>query len=521
MTNQLLSAVAAAGFAALLLPHGEAQAQNRAAAEAAIERMGFARDGDSVSYARADWSRGRYILSDVVIRDLDVKGEDTDIDGPEEMRVERLIFDAPRLDTAGDVMFDGVALEGVSASDADGEGMMRIARISVDEPNAAFVRDLVRVFSGEDGDFDPDWSDYRFASAGFEGFSVTGEDEGGPFDIAIEQFVMQDYSDIELGRIALMGLRVDGSSQSGPVTVRLDEFSLTGFQSGAYSDLMDTIAAGGDENAVMSAYYGSLTPQVDVFDRFAMRGFLADAEGVHLALDNMTARIEQSGSRYITQMSLDSMRLIPDAAKESGAQLAMGLGMLGYEQLEVRMQSHGIYDEATGRAWTEGENFIELTDGLRIEMNQDVGGYNEYFEALPEFAASMEAGAGEEAQADAALKLMAPIVLHNISLRLVDMSLLDRALDAGAAAQGVTREELRIQTGAMAAMGLMAAPPEVPRPMLAQLSTALTEFINRGGSLTIDMSPPEPISVGTIVEQVEAGTFDYNALGLSFTAEGP
>ena len=78
-----------------------------------------------------------------------------------------------------------------------------------------------------------------------------------------------------------------------------------------------------------------------------------------------------------------------------------------------------------------------------------------------------------------------------------------------------------MQTAAMVGMGMMSAPPEIPRPLLSQLSGALTQFINNGGSLTIDVTPPEPVSIGTIAEQVEDGTFDYNALGITFSADAP
>ena len=52
---------------------------------------------------------------------------------------------------------------------------------------------------------------------------------------------------------------------------------------------------------------------------------------------------------------------------------------------------------------------------------------------------------------------------------------------------------LKEQTAAMVGMGMMSAPPEIPRPLLSQLSGALTQFINNGGSLTIDVTPPEPV----------------------------
>jgi len=525
MRFHLLPALALSGLVATTIPAGSALAQSRADAEAALTRMGLlGGETDGFSYDRADWSGGRYILSGVVVTDLDVDNKGADIDASGDIRIDRMIFDAPRIDANDDVIFDGLAIEGLSMEEADG-GLVRMARMAVEGPNAVMAADLARMFSGDE-DFEPDWSAYRFDALGFERFDAEGEGEEGPYDVAVEEFVLQDYGDIELGRLALTGVSVDAAAENGPASFRLDELTLTGFRSSAYSELMETIAAGGDEDAVMEAYYRTaFTPQLDLFDRFALRGLAGEAEGISFVLDNLVGTADKTGSRYTYSIGLDSFRLVPDAAQPAGAQVATALGMLGYERVEMSLAANTVYDESTGRARTVGDNYIELHDGLRIEMTQDLGGYNEYYAALPAAAEALQEEAGDEKaaaeQADAMMQLMAPIVLHEMSMRIIDLSLLDRGLEAGAAAQGITTEELRMQTAAMIGVGLLSAPPEVPRPLLTQVSEALTAFINQGGSLTVRANPPDPISVGVMAEQVEAGTFDYNALGLSVTAEAP
>ena len=525
MRFHLLPALALSGLVATTIPAGSALAQSRADAEAALTHMGLlGNESDAFSYERADWSRGRYILSGVVVTQLDVDNKDVDIDASE-IRIDRMVFDAPRIDANDDVVFDGLAIEGLSMDEPESDGFVRVARMAVEGPNAVMAADLARMFSGDE-DFEPDWSAYRFDALGFEDFDAEGDGEEGPYDVSVEQFALQDYGDIELGRMALMGVSVDAAAENGPASFRLDELTLTGFRSSAYSELMETIAGGGDEEAVMDAYYRTaFTPQLDMFDRFALRGLTGEAEGIAFALDNLVGSVDKAGSRYTYSMALDSVRLVPDAAQPAGAQVATALGMLGYERVEMSLAANTIYDESTGRAGTIGDNYIELHDGLRIEMTQDLGGYNEYYAALPAAAEALQGAAEDEdataEQADAMIQLMAPIVLHDLSMRIVDLSLLERALEAGAVSQGITTEELRMQTAAMIGVGLLSAPPDVPRPLLAQLSEALTAFINQGGSLTVRATPPDPISIGAITDQIEAGTFDYDALGLSFTAQAP
>jgi len=522
MRYNLLTAAAAASVAVYMLPAGSVEAQSRAAAEAAMARMGLDGSHESISFESADYRNGRYTLNDVTFSDFN----DDDLDSSDEVHADRMVFESLRLDSNGEVLFDALALEGISGTDDEDGTVVRLDRISLEGPNDALTTDFGRAVAGEtDEDYEPAWNTYEFEGFSIDGLTGAGADESGPFEFGLARLVIENYTRVELGRMAMLGFGFSGVDESGDeITVNMGEVSLVGFQTEAYADMMDAAAAGADDSSIAQAYYQSafLSP-LDVYDSFAIRDILVEASGVHFSMDHFTAAMERYGSRITSTAELGSAMLIPDPSKPAGAQLAMGLGMLGYEQLELRMATNSIYDEDTGRAYTTGDNYIELTDGLRIEMGQDVSGYDAYLESLPDTMATLGAldESDEDAQLDAMAQMMAPLLINNISMRLVDLSILDRALEAGAATQGVSKEELRVQAGAMLGMSLMAAPPEVPRPVLAQLSTALTNFINQGGSLTVDMTPPAPLSIGDMLVDIEAGAFDYNSLGLTITSEAP
>ena len=60
----------------------------------------------------------------------------------------------------------------------------------------------------------------------------------------VRAHILQDFGDVELGRMALMNVSVDAVSEGAPVAFRLGELSVTGFQSSAYSELMEAMASG-------------------------------------------------------------------------------------------------------------------------------------------------------------------------------------------------------------------------------------------------------------------------------------
>jgi hypothetical protein len=171
---------------------------------------------------------------------------------------------------------------------------------------------------------------------------------------------------------------------------------------------------------------------------------------------------------------------------------------------------------------TTGENQLTLRDGLRIEFTQDIGGYLEYIASMREFA--INTSDDEDAAApdpDMLLQAMAPLFIHRFGMRLIDQSILERSLAAGATTQGITAEEMRAQASLLVGVGLMSAPPAVSRPMLAQIATAISSFINEGGSLDITLEPPQGLTVGEIAEIGKSETIDFDALGLTVTAQPP
>ena len=106
-----------------------------------------------------------------------------------------------------------------------------------------------------------------------------------------------------------------------------------------------------------------------------------------------------------------------------------------------------------------------------------------------------------------------------MTLTIEDLSLLERALEAAAEAQGSSPAQLRLQAGAIVAMGLAMAPAEIPRPFVTALGGAVNSFIQNGGSITVAMDPSEPVSVGEIMES--GSKLDTDRLGLTVTAEPP
>jgi hypothetical protein len=539
MKRILLSAVAASALLGACTPDSDDSPVvlvevDQGMADAALLAMGLSGEGSNqITFESSDFTDGVYTFTNVTIRPPD-NGDDeeelsepgpkntdkgdqdvSDFD-PEEIHADRMLITSPYMTDTGTVMMSAFALEAISVEDDDSTTTVTLERFAVDQPNTIMAAELAAILLGDlDDDFEPSWDRYEFGNVSMDGFAVHGTDDDGDFAVTLNRFAMNNQTSDELGRFEIMNFAIDAVTETGPLNIRLGELSIDGLRTSAFSGLMNAIAedAGGD--AVSQAYLQSMANKsMDTYDDFALRDVLVDAGGVNVSLDSLTGTMTRDGDVIRSHTGLNSMTLSADASQASGAQLASALTMLGYEQINLSFAGETVYDEAAGRVYTAGENYILLEDGMRIDFTQDFGGYDAYFEAMERFFQ-------EGSDTDDVASLMRPLLINQFSIRLEDLSLLERGLNAGANLQGIPVEQLRAQTGMMIGMGLLSAPPEIPRAFVTELSTASTTFVNQGGSLTIDLSPQAPVSIGDLMDQAEAGTVDFDSLGLTIVADAP
>jgi len=548
MKTALLAAVASSALLVACTPDGAPDTHNRiqldqSTADAAIHVLGLSETGTgNISFDSVAFDDGVYTFSNVVILnpDLDSQvevnnstsgkdsadktpglGEDSGLD---EIHAARMMIDSPHLNEAGDVLMYAFSMEDISLVDTDDpDTIITLERFGIEQPNGVMSAEISRILMGSvDDDFEPSWNEYEFSSLAFDALEVSAIDEGSPVRVSLDRLAISGAQPNILDRFELLGLDFSGEDTDGNISGHLTEFSIDGLDLTPYADMFDALAEGGNENAVTAAYFNSLASNsMDMYEAVTFRDLDISAPGATFAIDFITARMEDEGNLLRSVAEMGSMSLTPDATNEKGAQIAMGLGMMGYNSFEMSFAAESVYDQDAGRVYTDGDNYIEIKDALRIEFGQDASGYNDYFEALSAIRPSTEGSEPSDEDVAAILEAIRPLTLNQMSIRLEDMSLLERGLSFAATTQGLPPEQLRAQAGMMVGMGLMAAPPEIPRTLIAEFSTALTTFINEGGVLIMEMNPTESLSAGQIMDQIEAKTFDYDSLGLSFSTEPP
>lgn len=538
MKNAMIISVSALALVACNDDSANNTPVDEATAASALEALHLANSGDGViRWDSRSFDDGVYTFTGLTFEfpeEAEDSAEEDEVDvdagagfSTNSMTAESMTLASPRFDADGNVIFDRLAITAMTLGTDDDEFDGTIDGFVIEQPNADLVATLAHGFSGEatedDGFDEGRWTYGLFA---VEGLNVAGTEEGNVFTASLGRLAIDDLTEHTIGRFELLDFAVEGmDDEIGIISFSVDEISADGIGEG----LTYPFAA---QFAMMGAAMSSDTPNEDItadvpempedfdpldaYDSATVSGLNANIGGIRVTLDSLTANADDDGGevRYVSEMT--PLVIAPDSNYPLGAQMQMGLGMLGYQQLEFVSEGVSVYEREADRAYTDGANYFEMRDGFRVEVESDMTGLMAYSLAAMQMGYTME-----EPDPEQLLSLLDPLVLRNFVFRLEDLSLLDRALTAASAMQGMPKEQLRMQAGAMITMGTMAAPAEIPRALLTEFSTAMTNFIASGGTVEVRISPENPVRIADLVAQAEAGTLDYEAMGISITSVAP
>ncbi|WP_375283704.1 hypothetical protein [Marinicauda pacifica] len=440
--------------------------------------------------------------------------------------IEELVIAAPRVTEAGHVAFDRLNATGI-AGDAEGPDQVEIARVYIDAPGPGLAALIGDVISGRADAEDytapfQDIAEYSFDGLGVDSVSMTTVEDETPLQLRLGALAMDSFDGETLSSFVMDDFAAFSQDATQPVRFSLDEVRAEGLKAG----LVQALFEGGESG--MEPMSDMLLP-VNMYSSVALRGLNVDADGVVVTMEELTGTSRERGGELVQVSEMPLLRVAAREGTQAGDQVAGALEMLGYEAFDFSMRGESVYDAEADRMYTRGENYLRLEDGFEIRFDQDFSGIEAYMERYGAAMADMfdpaegakTPDALSPAQMDPALKAAyEPLMLNRMRIAIEDRSLLDRALDAAATRQNVDPATVRSQMIGMLGMGVMMAPPEIPRPLVGSVSQALTLFLQEGGTVVISADPEEPVSIGRIIEASEEGRFDPAMLNVTVRHEG-
>lgn len=446
--------------------------------------------------------------------DLTITGEDA-------VKVGSLVFEGLDMD-GGQANFGKMSLNDISISDEDEDVDVKLGSIELINPSPELAGWFAASLNGQEVPF-PSADKVVFDSWSINGLTGDFADSEAEGTFGIDKIEIRDMSDLKAAKTVISGITLNGSDESDGVDfdIKLGSMSATNVDAKFIKAIQENAD---DEEAMMSAIMDIAydNPMEPGYDSFKLDDLAIDVAGASFAIPSIVAGVERNAAgqavKFVTQPY--SMTLKADAAGgEVGEQLLQGLSVVGYEELELKGASVATYDPDTDIVeFAAGNNYLELVDGAKFSFGGKIEGYSSYAQEVGTAFDFEDLAAGAEPDPMAMTAAMGKLTFHNFEFSIADDSLLDRAFNAAATAQGADPAELKSQIGMGLAMApMMAQGSGVDMALVTEATTALSSFINEGGTLTLKLNPSAPLSVASIMENPDPAAYTKDALGFTAT----
>ena len=465
---------------------------------------------------------GVLTFADSSVEGANATFSDVTIAGADALKAESLVFEGLDM-TDGKANFARMAFNNIVLSDPAGEedGEVRIANLELINPSPELAAWLAGALeTGEPTTF-PDAENISFDSWALSGLSGNFEDTDGTGSIGLDSIEIRGMSDLKAEQMKLSALSFNflDSMDDIDADISLGDVTLSNVDAKFLTAIQDNID---DEDALAAAiidvmYENPLDPG---YDAVSMTDLKVDVAGADFSMPSMVTFVErnQAGQpvKFVTEEFTMSLNADPEGG-EAGAGLAQGLSMIGYENITLTGAGVSEYDPDLDIInFDADQNYFELVDGAKFSFGGMIEGYSEYASQIGtslDFEALAEGGEPDPTAMTAAL---GAISIHNFEMQIADDSLVNRVFNLVATQMGQDPADLKNQAGAMLSMApMMVQGSGVDVALVSEATTAIASFLDEPGTLTIKLSPDEPLSVATLMENPDPTAFTKDALGFS------
>jgi outer membrane murein-binding lipoprotein Lpp len=452
------------------------------------------------------WDDHNVSAGDHTYMGVSVEGGD---DG-KSLNVEKLELIGAHMD--GDMAaFDKIVFHDVSAAEDD--TTFSVKKWELIKPSSSLSNEISRAFCNDEDAFEDYSGDFGLGGMSLSGLNIVDDE----VNMSLTSLLFGTTED-KTGVLNLENLSMDIKGEDKAV-IHLGSIAIEGINIDKYKSLFAT-AAKSDENSeneedVIKALMGSMNPYNPDFKHAKFSDFHVDAAGMKIDLDSLVADVTHKNGKTVMVQKMSPLTIVPpskeDASKDM-AQFVEAMDVMGYDKLEFTMAQKTILDEEAD-SMVVTDSYIALKDGFKLSFDYDMTGYKAFMEK------AAEQGGSSNANPMAALGMIDDLKMSSMRLALKDDSIVDRAFKVAAAQQGGKPESLKLQ----AKMGLgflsMMAKDDAQQKLATDLGTALSKFIDDGGTFIVEMNPKTPVNLGSIASATTSGEIDLDALGITITTK--
>lgn len=232
--------------------------------------------------------------------------------------------------------------------------------------------------------------------------------------------------------------------------------------------------------------------------------------------------VKNNGVTTITQVSQPfRFSFLKQPESPQAAQGYDTLKRLGFDEIVLRSSQTQILNENDDTIAVR-DGLIDMEDGFRLNYTYEAEGLSAMVEKakLEQETESSDPDQVNTPTMAETLDALEPVKLRTMKMSLEDKSIVERGLKLASEMSGQSESNLKKQLKLAIMAATFMGKSDLESEIIAQFGTAATEFIDNGGTLTVSVNPPEPLSVKSLAEARE-NNLEPKDIGFSASVTPP
>ena len=414
--------------------------------------------------------------------------------------------------------FDRVNFQDMSITGDDVN--LNIGAVSIAKPSPKMAQAIITALQTNDGldDLDVDWDEedeVSFGAISVDDITIKSDEAEGTISHLV--WGMDKETKIGDGKIGDIDLTISGDTrQISKLT--FEGASVRGLNMAPYGDFSGTLDNVGVGHSLgLGKILGQMNFYAKPYDNFLIGkgGFINDSfEATFEGFEGQA--VEKRGVTTITQVGKPMRFAFLQEPKALQAKQFYGiLKSLDFDEIVFKTSQTQVLD-SNKDTMTLKDGLLQMENGFRLNYVYEAEGLS----AMVEKAKADETSgtANSTPTQEELMAALEPVKLRSMKVSLEDQSIVERSLKLASQMTGQSESNLKKQLK----IAIMAAPlmaqSELESEFINEVGSAFADFIDEGGTLTISVKPPAPLSVKTLVEAREK-KLDPKELGFSASVE--
>lgn len=462
----------------------------------ALAGLGLGESGDSgVTYAAREITGTKITYSDLTVIDENSGAEVSSF------TAERATFYCARMQDEGPT-FDRLDLKNAKIEGEDATFTFETFNVSGPSPEAAasFVEGMIDPISANET-----------AGVSFDGLSLTGANmKGDGFEAQLKALAWGYEREGEAKGIADLMVDKLNMSFTEPDTEETTTLKFDGMSA------RNMVLAGFDKfnntsPDVISNIFDGINIHQKPYDEFLVGKLTVDSAYATVDFQGIEAKATERGDIVTIKQNIKPLKITLNPKMKEIPEMGEGyeyLETLGFETMSFSGSSVSEMDKNKDSIGVSNGLFV-MDDAFRLNFEYSANGLNQMVDNLKSMS--------DRELNKNPMKVYESLKLQSLRLTLEDNSITERGLRLASKMTGQSESNLKGMLGIAALGASLAAENDLQAEVMSETASAFADFVSKGGTFTLEINPPKPFPLASLINGGE--NVDPDDLGFSASQE--